>query len=212
MNIDWKELDAGVSAELEKSGVDIGRLARPVINAAKNIAPKVNPKTVAVGAAGLAGASKLHQMGQAVSDGMGGMLNSWLPFAALSNRSMGLGQAAATPMRRLKPTSIFNVAPGEVHSLAENQFAVGQPGIVVGDPGMLAKSASDIISDSVSRVLQQRLGSNIIDSVYSGKQHEGLPHTKEKELEITSKYPEMAKLLEDEQNKAYLAKLLSEQA
>jgi hypothetical protein len=37
-----------------------------------------------------------------------------------------------------------------------------------------------------------------------------MPTSEDKKLEIVSKYPEMAKLLEKEENKAYLEKLLKE--
>jgi hypothetical protein len=65
------------------------------------------------------------------------------------------------------------------------------------------------IIDVLANATKNRVANQLIDKVIASKQPE-VAEVKEKELEIVSKYPEMAKLLEDEQNKAYLQKLMKE--
>jgi hypothetical protein len=72
--------------------------------------------------------------------------------------------------------------------------------------GSVKKAA---VIDAIGNATKTRLANKLIDKVMVGKQQEAA-QSKEKELEIVSKYPEMAKLLEDEQNKAYLQKLMKE--
>ena len=65
------------------------------------------------------------------------------------------------------------------------------------------------IIDVLANATKNRVANQLIDKAIASKQPE-VAEVKEKELEIVSKYPEMAKLLEDEQNKAYLQKLMKE--
>ena len=72
--------------------------------------------------------------------------------------------------------------------------------------GSVKKAA---VIDAIGNATRNRLANKLIDKVMAGKQQEATT-SKEKELEIVSKYPEMAKLLEDQQNKAYLERLMKE--
>jgi hypothetical protein len=67
------------------------------------------------------------------------------------------------------------------------------------------------VVDSLARAVQGRLANSVIDEL-TGQPKAEEPKPSAKELEISSKYPEMAKLLEDEQNKAYLQRLLKDEA
>jgi hypothetical protein len=67
---------------------------------------------------------------------------------------------------------------------------------------------ADVV-DLLSRTLQARVANKMLDKVVeSGESKKSPSHNKE--IEITSKYPEMANILKNEENKAYLERLLKE--
>jgi len=70
---------------------------------------------------------------------------------------------------------------------------------------------ANIVVDSLANAVRSRMANKVIDKVVAPtKQEEHQSDHPEKELELTSRYPEMRKLLEDKQNKAYLERLLKE--
>jgi hypothetical protein len=64
------------------------------------------------------------------------------------------------------------------------------------------------VADAVSKAIQTRAINKVLDKAEEEGKTESRPS--EKEVEITSKYPEMQKMLEDKQNKAYLERLLKD--
>jgi hypothetical protein len=74
----------------------------------------------------------------------------------------------------------------------------------------MVKHASGV-TELLTKAVQQRAINKAIDKFQEASlfpQHENSPE--EEEIEITSKYPEVAKLLKDEQNKAYLDRILKD--
>ena len=70
---------------------------------------------------------------------------------------------------------------------------------------------ANIVVDSLANAVRSRMANKVIDKVVAPSSQEERPSERsEKEIELTSKYPEMSKLLEDKQNKAYLERLLKE--
>lgn len=70
---------------------------------------------------------------------------------------------------------------------------------------------ANIVVDSLANAVRSRMANKVIDKVVAPSSQEERPSEhSEKEIELTSKYPEMSKLLEDKQNKAYLERLLKE--
>lgn len=65
-----------------------------------------------------------------------------------------------------------------------------------------------VISEALATAAKRRMANRVLDVV--APEEENLKQQKQtpEELEVITKYPEMAKLLEDEQNKAYLNRLL----
>lgn len=100
--------------------------------------------------------------------------------------------------------------PQQVHP----QFIQHSPGTV----GSLAKLSmlkkADPVSDILTKAVQNRIANNVIDKVIAGSptSPQSPSSTEEKAIEITSKYPEMTDLLKDERNKAYLERLMKENA
>jgi hypothetical protein len=66
------------------------------------------------------------------------------------------------------------------------------------------------VAELLNRTIQARIANSVIDKVVDGSKDNKKPHTHQKEIEITSKYPEMSKILENKENKAYLERLLKE--
>ena len=79
-----------------------------------------------------------------------------------------------------------------VHSLADKM-------------GSLNPKLADVISKALADAAKRRMANKVLDVVTP---EDKAVEEKPEELEITTKYPEMAKLLEDEHNKAYLQRLL----
>jgi len=101
------------------------------------------------------------------------------------NINVGGGGQGRTP-------AFFNRL-GDVNSLSDAKFAS-------------LKEAG--VADAVSKAIQTRAINKVLDKAEEEGRAESKPS--EKEVEITSKYPEMQKMLEDKQNKAYLERLLKD--
>ena len=93
------------------------------------------------------------------------------------------------------------------HSLGSPSYGYGTP--KVGED----KTAGDDLVDLVGRSIKQRALNNVLDKVFLDSPAPAAtqpnPELEKKRVEISSEHPEMAKLLEDEKNKAYLEKLLN---
>jgi len=89
----------------------------------------------------------------------------------------------------------FNRSPVDVNSLANPKFA-----------SLIGKTAG--ISDAVAKVINQRVINKVIDKTIEDEAGTQSSGRRNKEIEITSKYPEMTEILKDEKNKAYLDRLL----
>lgn len=75
-----------------------------------------------------------------------------------------------------------------------------------GKTGEAHVKTADVISKAIADAAKRRMANRVLDVVSP----EAQPQEKSKEeIEIVTKYPEMAKLLEDEQNRAYLNRLLA---
>lgn len=110
-------------------------------------------------------------------------------------------QMGYNPYRGPRPQNILNTTTMDPHSLAAPQMfaeklaAYFQKKAGIGDA--IANAASRKMLDSVFDTAAQS-----VDRVAQ--------QAKEKEVELTSKYPEIENMLKDQQNKAYLEKLLKE--
>lgn len=69
---------------------------------------------------------------------------------------------------------------------------------------------ADMVTDALANAVKNRLANKVIDKVIA--EPASAEQKEDKQLEIVSKYPEMAALLKDEQNKAYLERLMKENA
>jgi hypothetical protein len=69
---------------------------------------------------------------------------------------------------------------------------------------------ADVVTEALANAAKRRMANVVIDQMIPPPEQD--KHKQTAELDITSKYPEMEKLLADQQNKAYLRRLLSEQS
>lgn len=81
-----------------------------------------------------------------------------------------------------------------VHSLSSPKVA------------QILEKRSDVITKALADAAKRRMANKVLDVVTPEEEVE--ENRSPEELEVVTKYPEMAKLLEDEQNKAYLNRLL----
>jgi hypothetical protein len=107
------------------------------------------------------------------------------------------------PMAGGQPINI-NIGGKPVHPMFENSGV-----------GTFNKYSEDhtkeanLVVDSLTNAVKNRIANKVIDDVVTPEE-KYKQQQKEKELEITSRYPEMAKLLEDDKNRLYLERLLKE--
>lgn len=83
-----------------------------------------------------------------------------------------------------------------VHSLSEPMPKMSE----------FQEKKADIITKALADAAKRRMANKVIDAVTTEEEVE--EKRSPEELEVVTKYPEMAKMLEDEQNKAYLNRLL----
>jgi hypothetical protein len=65
---------------------------------------------------------------------------------------------------------------------------------------------ANVITKALSDAAKRRMANKVLDVVTP--EEEVQEKRSPEELEVVTKYPELAKMLEDEQNKAYLGRLL----
>ena len=65
---------------------------------------------------------------------------------------------------------------------------------------------ADVITKALADAAKRRMANKVLDVVTPDEEEQA--EQSPEELEVVTKYPEMAKMLEDEQNKAYLSRLL----
>jgi hypothetical protein len=202
MNIDWKQTIQGYGDELDKSGGMMGdawdagaKLVGQGVDKVKSLVQQPINYIKDKGT-DIYNSTPLGQT-QTNFDNLGNIAKTVAPLglAAMMGGGMGGGQQGQTTNNYYgnqgsKP-SIFNQSKSGVGSLSSPTIKSG--GIV----------------DTVAVAVRNRAINNLIDkSVSSEESDTNAPEVAKKEVEITSKYPEMTKLLEDDQNKAYLQKLL----
>jgi len=236
MNIDWHALNKGVSEELEKvARSSAAKVTNQVQKITRPLPPKAIPPTPAppaiqapatpsptplahtvarVGVPTAMGAYAINRAGNAVKDaysaGKEGLegLSGFLP-AALGLMAGGKGNAGmqqpegfSSLLNAIKgKPNLLNYDTGAPHSLGDAVAGAGLPNMGWG------KTAS--ITEAITKAVQTRAINDAMDKMLLHKQ-ETAPAPQDKRLEITSKYPEMQTMLKDEQNKAYLERLLKE--
>jgi hypothetical protein len=77
--------------------------------------------------------------------------------------------------------------------------------------GMDMVKHAGLVSTALGNVVKNRMANQAVDSLlHTTPKEERLSQPPQEEIEIAVKNPEVLKLLENEQNKAYLNRLLSE--
>lgn len=225
MNIDWTSLSAGFDEGLQKSAARrFNPAARPtVLPVRKNPTPtptaapsKTNiPLTVlgtgtaAVGAGGLA---KLYNTGNKAFSDIGDMMESGKSLLPLGLSALMSGKNRNAIPQGNQMDLLQSVLGGKKNILNYDTMdprSLTSPSLGYGVPKVAEKKAD--ISDLMAKAVQQRAINSIIDNtLLSGPKKTPEQPKSEKELELVAKHPEMNELLKDEQNKAYLEKLLKE--
>jgi hypothetical protein len=200
MKLNWEELSRGLTEGVEKTA-NLGKLVRPAL---------IGAGVTALGA----GAKNLLSRGvnyaQQGMESLAPAVGQFLP--SMLNRLGGVSQphqpGSMNPMINInlaKPRTVFDMSQGEVGSLAS-------PNMGTSFADSFKKSAestksADMVTEALARAAQMRLANKVIDSVATNPE---VRPEESKKIEIVSKYPEMAEMLNKQENKAYLEKLLKE--
>jgi hypothetical protein len=227
MNIDWTSLSAGFDEGLQKSAARrFNPAARPtVLPVRKKPVPTPAPTAapgkpniplralgVGTGVVGTGGLVKLYNKGDKAFSDIGDMMESGKSLLPLGLSALMSGKnrnaiPQGNPMDLLQSVlggkkNILNYDTMDPRSLTSPSLGYGVPKV--------AEKKADI-SDLMAKAVQQRAINSIIDNtLLSGPKAAPEQSKSEKELELVAKHPEMNELLKDEQNKAYLEKLLKE--
>jgi hypothetical protein len=110
-------------------------------------------------------------------------------------------QMAYNQYRGARPQSILNTTNMDPHSLAAPQMFTEKLA------AYLQKKAG--LGDALANAASRKVIDSVFDTAAAPPVDRASQVAKEKEIELTSKYPEIEKMLQDEQNKAYLEKLLN---
>jgi hypothetical protein len=103
--------------------------------------------------------------------------------------------------------SMLNRAPG-VHSM--NSPVVANAGPSSSTPKTGSFKLAKLLLDPLLAASERRVANDVLNKLAPPEQPKpAQAPSSEAEVELVSKHPEIAKLLEDEQNKAYLEKLIS---
>jgi hypothetical protein len=231
MKIDWEELNKGFASSFEKKAWD-GYWEQPsgpimstltaVPRWAWNTGVATAKAAPAMVGAYSGAANAAANLPQAVEKGIGFLkdlpdtVGKYAPLAMGAIALMGRGgnkQNNPQPNQGNyyggpQPIVIHNHMPGATQPM---------PGMLNYDKtgvGSLSKMSESnekiagIVSKALADAAKRRMANTAIDAAVGATPEKPSSATAEKELEIVTKYPEMAKLLEDEQNKAYLQRLV----
>jgi hypothetical protein len=226
MNIDWNELDKGISEEMQKQAwngfvdtkLDTGDGKGFWNNAKKgiNFLTAVPSATFNLTSGALQTA---YGGARLLADGPGAvsrLINKQIPtlidnvgkFAPLA---MGALAIPALMKRKRQGGSgnsdqpiVVNNYLGRKPTMLDPQSGVNS----LSTPKMasLADKQADAVIKILADAAKRRMANKVLDTVATSKPEE--EKKSDKELEVVTKYPEVAKLLEDEQNRAYLNRLL----
>lgn len=203
MNIDWTELEQGFQQELEKAAISwpsIGKKAVPFIG------------TAGAAAAGVKG----YEAVKDITKGVGGFMDSAKSLAPIGLAALfGGSGGGGAPQQQGVVNNYVNTNANRPSYLTPNPGTVS----ALSSPREYSQpnfKQADAIFDSLGDAVKRRIANSVINEVTKtnplGLPSEEVRHKASvkspQELEITSKYPEMQELLKDEQNKAYLQRLL----
>lgn len=226
MNIDYSELERGFAEEMQKAGGWNGFMnplntgdGTGAWNKSKSAfntftAPFRGTFNFGSGALQTAhkGLSVLADGPSAISGAMNklpGIIDNVGKFAPLAMGAMmlpslmgkgqgqqgGAGQPIVVNNYMGQKPNILTPQQG-VHSLSDPMPKMSE----------FQEKKADIITKALADAAKRRMANKVLDVVTPEEDIE--ERRSPEELEVVTKYPEMAKMLEDEQNKAYLSRLL----
>lgn len=182
---------------------------KPVVNAAKWVGHKGKQGVSVAGdvsdAAGVVG--DVYSGSRALVKALPSIVDNVGKFAPLAIGAMmlpslmgkgqqgGAGQPVVVNNYMGQKPNILTPRQG-VHSLSEPMPKMSE----------FQEKKADIITKALADAAKRRMANKVLDVVTPEEDVE--ERRSPEELEVVTKYPEMAKMLEDEQNKAYLNRLL----
>jgi hypothetical protein len=227
MKLDWNELNKGVSSEMEKqawNGFVDTKLDTGDGKGFWNNAKKGINFLTAVPSATFNLTSGLLQTAyggaRLLADGPGAagrLINKQIPtlvdnVGKLAPLAIGALAIPALMKRKQQGGSgdanqpvIVNNYLGRKPTILDPQSGVNS--LSTPKTASLADKQADAVIKLLADAAKRRMANKVLDTVATSKPEE--EEKKDgKELEVVTKYPEVAKLLEDEQNRAYLNRLL----
>lgn len=211
--------DTGLTKGLKETANFVFTFPRMAFNFGSAVAQNIKP---IVGTAS-AGANALGSLPAAVGKSISGAYDLYQKLPTIMDN---VGRFAPLAMGALILPSLMNKnrqqqgAPGQ--PVVVNNYLGGQrPNILsarqgvnsLTDPlpkmGEFNQKKADVITEALATAAKRRMANKVLDIV-SPEDLEGKAKEKQHpdEIEVVTKYPEIAKLLEDKENKAYLDRLI----
>jgi hypothetical protein len=173
-------LAAGFGATPIAVGLDVANAGRQAVNGLGNMAT-----------------SAMNTVGKYAPLAMAGV--AALSGGGNKNQQQQMGY---NPYRGPRPQSILNTTTMDPHSLGAPQMFTEKLA------AYLQKKAG--IGDAIATAASRKMLDSVFEATTPPPVDRMAQQAKEKEVELTSKYPEIENMLKDQQNKAYLEKLLKE--
>jgi len=229
MNIDYSELERGFNEELKTLPVE-KRAFWPALAGATALATtgvpwlvsKIAPETHKSWSENPN--NTLYNMGTATNNATKAVDTGLAGFNKLVNEAPNIidniGKFAPLAMGALMLPSLMNKGQGQQggngQPVVVNNYMGQKPNVLTPQQGVnslsnpkiakLLDKKADMITEALTAAAKRRIANRVLDVVSPEEKNE--VQQSPEELEIVTKYPEMAKLLEDEENKAYLGRLL----
>jgi hypothetical protein len=235
MNIDYSELERGFTEEMQKEGFwnaadtgDGSGLWNKVKGAwnATTTFPRMAYNTLEGGIRAAPVVAKgVYSAAQTAADAPKNVFNAaqgaYDIYKSIPEAMDNIGKFAPLAIGAMMLPSLMGKGQGQQGGAGQpivvNNYMGQKPNILTPQQGVnslssyksasLSEKKADVITKALTDAAKRRMANHVLD-VVSPEEAEVQAQQSPEELEIVTKYPEMAKLLEDEENKAYLGRLL----
>ena len=229
MKLDFKELERGIKETLSKTGEDyfkpldttnsstVGKAIKGTANVVSAIPRWATNKGIST----FQGAKNTYNDLSALAGGAGGLLGGAASlvrnapkiidtigtYAPLAMGAMLLPSLSGGSQGGAGQPVVVNNYMGQRPNALNSQSGVNTLQESFGKAGEALDKKAEGVAEALVSAAKRRMANKVLDTVATPEKH---PEEKsQEELEIVTKYPEMAKLLENEQNRAYLNRLLA---
>ena len=224
MNLDYSELERGFAEEMQKAGGWNGFM-NPLNtgdgtgnwNKTKSVFNTLTAPFRGTFNFGSGALQAAHKGVSVLADGPGAITGFMNKLPGIIDN---VGKVAPLAIGAMMLPSLMGKGQGQQggggQPVVVNNYMGQKPNMLTPQQGVhslsnpkvaqLLEKRSDVITKALSDAAKRRMANKVLDVVTPEQETE--EKRSPEELEVVTKYPELAKMLEDEQNKAYLGRLL----